>query len=177
MLCADLLILVVVGFSRLVQPPPGAQPTGDYCFIRASAPKLPPIVAHPLPVYPSFFSSTVGQEGLRQCRQGPCSGRQKEVCVGASVSVHNMKNILLTQCSPVYLSFQQRKRQMSTKANSARWNPRLASAVEPEATDARSHLASQAKFAKNEYLLELAAANARYLKFRDQQCPEVLDVR
>jgi hypothetical protein len=38
-------------------------------------------------------------------------------------------------------------------------------------------LESKAKFSRNEYLLELAAANAHYAKFRDEQCPEVLDVR
>lgn len=37
-------------------------------------------------------------------------------------------------------------------------------------------LESKAKFSRNEYLLELAAANAHYAKFRDEQCPEVLDV-
>ena len=38
-------------------------------------------------------------------------------------------------------------------------------------------LESKAKFSRNEYLLELAAANVHYEKFRDEQCPEVLDVR
>lgn len=35
----------------------------------------------------------------------------------------------------------------------------------------------QAKFSRSEYVLELAAANAYYSKFRDDQFPEVLDVR
>jgi hypothetical protein len=33
------------------------------------------------------------------------------------------------------------------------------------------------QFARNDYLLELACANKLYLKFRNEQIPEVLDVR
>jgi len=36
---------------------------------------------------------------------------------------------------------------------------------------------SKSDFARIEYQLELAAANARYRRFRDGQCPEVMQVR
>jgi hypothetical protein len=35
---------------------------------------------------------------------------------------------------------------------------------------------SKARFSKNEYLLELAAANSHYLSFRNDQFPEIMDV-
>lgn len=35
---------------------------------------------------------------------------------------------------------------------------------------------SKCSFARLEYQLELAAANSRYRRFRDRQCPEVMEV-
>ena len=50
-------------------------------------------------------------------------------------------------------------------------------APSPKDVSKAKSLEGKAKFARYEYLLELSAANAQYRKFRDEQIPEVYDVR